>query len=116
MIVPIPWVHAGIGLLIALISIPLVLRMVPMNHLYGIRVRRAFASRDNWYAINAYGGKVLFWVGVFLLVVAYAGRDVAPPPTSPWAPVYLVVPLLALVPAIALINAFARRLPDRSPR
>jgi uncharacterized membrane protein len=113
MSVPIPWVHAGVGLLTALVSIPLILRMVPMNHLYGIRVPKAFVSRDNWYAINAYGGKLLLGFGVLLLVVAYVGRDAAPPPTSPWAPVYMVVPLLALIPVLALVVVFARRLPDR---
>ena len=113
MTVPIPYVHAGIGLLIAAVSIPLIARRVPMNHAYGIRVAKAFVSPENWYEINAYGGKLLFGFGAFLLLVAWLGRDLAPPPTSPWAPVWLVVPLLALVPLLARINAFARRLPDR---
>ncbi len=113
MIVPIPYVHAGIGVLTVLVSIPLVLRKVPMNHVYGIRLAKAFVSSDNWYEINAYGGKLLLGFGVFLLVVAYVGRDAAPPPTSPWAPVYMVVPLLALIPVLALVVAFARRLPGR---
>jgi len=112
-IVPIPCVHAGIGLLTVLVSIPLVLRMVPMNHLYGVRIPKAFFSRENWYEINAYGGKLLLGFGLFLLAVGWLGRDLAPPPTSLWAPVWLVVPLLALVPVIARVNAFARRLPDR---
>ncbi len=100
-------------MLTALVSIPLILRMVPMNHVYGIRVPKAFVSSENWYEINAYGGKLLLAFGVFLLVVAYAGLDAAPPPTSPWAPVYLVVPLLALVPVLGLVVGYARRLPDR---
>jgi SdpI/YfhL protein family len=113
MIVPIPTVHTGIGLLIALISVPLVLRKVPMNHAYGVRVPKAFVSDENWYEINAYGGKLLLGFGVFLVVVGWLGRDLAPPPTSPWAPVWLVVPLLVLVPVLGRVNAFARRLPDR---
>ena len=111
--VPIPDVHIGIGLLTVLVCIPLVLRMVPMNHAYGVRVRRAFVSEHNWYEINAYGGKLLIGFGLFLVAFGYFTRDMAPSPRSPWAPVYMVVPLLTILPVLARIKAFARRLPDR---
>ncbi len=113
MIVPIPYVHLGMGLVVSLVSLPLIMRKVPMNHAYGIRLRKAFVSERNWYEINAYGGRLLLVFGLFLLAVGSLGNDLAPPPTSPWAPVYLVVPLLAIIPILILINAFARRLPDR---
>jgi hypothetical protein len=112
MIVPIPYVLAGLGLLLAIVSIPLVLKKVPMNRAYGIRIKKAFASQDNWYAVNNYGGKLLLAFGVFLLAFGVIGQGVAPAPTSPWAPVFLVAPLLVMVPVIMLILAYARRLPD----
>jgi hypothetical protein len=112
MIVPIPYVHMAMGVLMIVLSIPLVLGKIPMNCVYGIRIRKAFASQSNWYAINAYGGKVLLGFGLFLAVFGHLGRDVAPPPTSIWAPLFLIVPLLALVPVAVLISVFARRLPD----
>ncbi len=113
MIVPIPYVHVGLGALIALISIPLVLRKVPMNRAYGVRIPKAFVSDENWYEINAYGGKLLLGFGLFLLVFAVVGWDAAPPPRSPWALVWLAAPLFVLAPLLALIYAFARRLPNR---
>jgi hypothetical protein len=120
MIVPIPYVHMAIGALIVVLAVPLLLRSVPMNHGYGVRVREAFVSQSNWYAINAFGGKclltvglLLLAVGLFLLAVGYFGRALAPSPRSAWAPVYLLVPLLALFPAVAVIRSYARRLPDR---
>ena len=113
MIVPIPCVHVGLGALIALIAIPLVLRKVPMNHAYGVRIPKAFVSDENWYEINAYGGKLLLGFGLFLLVFAVVGWDVAPPPRSPWVLVWLAAPLFVLAPLLALIYVFARRLPDR---
>ena len=113
MIVPIPYVHCGIGLVTALLSIPLILRKIPMNHAYGIRIQKAFVSQRNWYEINAYGGKLLFVFGLFLLAFGWLGQGIAPPPTSLWAPVFMVLPLLVIVPGISLIKAFARRLPDR---
>lgn len=113
MIIPIPYVHCGIGLLTTLLSIPLILKKIPMNRVYGIRVRKAFASQHNWYEINAYGGKLLFAFGIFLLAYGWFSLDFAPPPTSPWTPVFLVLPLLVLVPVLAMFNAFARRLPEQ---
>ena len=47
MLIPIPYVHMGIGAATALISIPLVLRMIPMNRIYGIRTPEAFDSEYN---------------------------------------------------------------------
>jgi hypothetical protein len=113
MIVPIPYVHCGIGLLTALTSIPLILKKVPMNRVYGVRIRKAYVSQRNWYEINAYGGKLLFAFGIFLLAYGWFSLDFVPPPTSPWTPVFLVLPLLVLVPVLAMFNAFARRLPER---
>jgi hypothetical protein len=112
-IVPLPDVHMGMGLAALLVSIPLVLRKIPMNRWYGIRVQRAFLSEALWYDINAYGGKWFFAFGLFLLAFGAVGRRFAPPPTSPWAPVYFVIPLLAIVPALVAINGYAKRLPSR---
>jgi hypothetical protein len=110
-IVPIPYVLAGIGLATVLVSLPLVLRLVPMNRLYGVRLPEAFISSRNWYEINAYGGRLLIAFGLFLIIIAYLSHDFAPSPKSPWAPVFLIVPLLALVPVVARIRTYARRLP-----
>jgi SdpI/YfhL protein family len=47
------------GLVILFISLPLIYRKIPMNHLYGIRIPAAFESEQHWYDINAYGGRKL---------------------------------------------------------
>jgi hypothetical protein len=47
------------ALLLIGISIPLVKHKIKMNHLYGVRITKSFESDDNWYRINAYGGKQL---------------------------------------------------------
>lgn len=113
MATPIPYVHEGIGILTVLLSVPLILRIVPVNRVYGIRVPKAIVSPRNWYAINAYGGKLLLAFGLFLLLFSWFGHDYAPPPTSIWAPVYLIIPFLALVPILVMINTYARRLPEQ---
>ena len=105
MIIPIPWVLVGLGLALASLSVPLMLRRVPMNRWYGVRTRKAFASEANWYELNEYGGKLLLGLGGGLLLVGLVGFWVAPEPNSVWAAVFLAVPLLGLVPVIALIKA-----------
>ena len=112
MIVPIPYVHAGMGLLCIILSLPLILKRIPMNHAFGIRVQKAFISQQNWYAINAFGGKLILGFGLFLLGFSYLSKDLAPSPTSIWAPVFLITPLVIIIPIAIFINAFARRLPD----
>ena len=47
------------GLLMFFISLPLIYRKIPMNHLYGIRIPASFKSEQSWYDINAYGGRKL---------------------------------------------------------
>ena len=112
MIVPIQYVHLGLGILTAVFSLPLIYRKIPLNRAYGIRIRAAFASNDNWYSINEYGGKLFFVFGLFILCFSFLTWQYAPSPTSIWAPVYLVTPLLAIIPLIMLINRYAKRLPQ----
>jgi hypothetical protein len=57
------------GMVFILISIPLVKRRVKMNHLYGFRISKAFESEENWYNINAYGGKQLFIWSILIILV-----------------------------------------------
>ncbi len=105
-------VHCGIGLLTAALAIPLILRMVPMNRYYGIRIPKAFKSDENWYDINAYGGKVLLIYGVFLILFGITAQDLAPSPTSILMAVFIVGPLLVIFPLLGLVNAYARKIPD----
>ena len=104
-------VHCGFGGLLAVLSLPLVLRMVPMNRVYGIRIAKAFASDSNWYDINAYGGKVLMAYGVALFAFGLLARDWAPPSSSILSAVFIVGPLILVFPLLGLISAHGRRLP-----
>ena len=100
-------VHAAAGLLVIALSIPLILRRVPMNHLYGVRIARAFESDAAWYDINAYGGKLLLAYGIALVVYGIAARPFAPDPRSIWSLVYVIAPFLAVLPLLALIVRYA---------
>lgn len=64
---------AGVGLLITLLAIPLILRRVPPNSLYGVRMRASFASHSDWYRINAVGGRYLIASGIVILLAGIVG-------------------------------------------
>ncbi len=99
------------GVLFISLALPLMWRKVAMNRWYGVRIPKAFASEENWYAINALGGR---WMVVAGGILAIVGGFVLlwPPATvtgiliASLAPVPLV--LFTLVPVLR----FARRLPS----
>jgi len=49
----------GVAIVTALIALPLALRKIPRNRLYGVRTRRTLADDRVWYETNAYGGRCL---------------------------------------------------------
>lgn len=67
------YVHIGIALLLAGLSVPLILRKIPMNHFYGVRFPQAFKSDKAWYEINAFGGKAMLLSTVPILLVGLYG-------------------------------------------
>ena len=64
---------AGSGLLITLLSVPLILHRVPPNSIYGIRTKASFASDSEWYRINEIGGRYLTLSGIIILAVGIVG-------------------------------------------
>ena len=51
--------NIGTALLLIVLSIPLAKRKIKMNDFYGVRIKKAFESEENWFNINEYGGKQL---------------------------------------------------------
>ena len=56
------------GLLFITLSIPLVLRKVGMNNLYGFRFKASFRSEEKWFLINAYGGRQLITWSIAMIL------------------------------------------------
>ena len=82
----------------ALVSIPLILRRVPPNSLYGFRTPRTLADRNLWFRVNHFAG----WA----LLIASMGSAalillLPPPPTA----LLFVVPLgLALAASLVYLR------------
>ena len=67
------------GVLLALVSLPLIRGRVPRNPFYGFRTRRTLSADDIWYPANRYAGRALFWAGAAtflgaLALLPFAGR------------------------------------------
>ena len=102
------------GLAFIFVSIPLVQRKIPMNRRYGFRFTKSFASDDNWYRINAYGGRQLIRWSVVLIITGVATLLIRVPGISDGAPrllLTLLPILLCTAIPIALTLRYASRLP-----
>jgi hypothetical protein len=89
-----------IGILMIIISIPLVRKSISMNKIYGVRFKKSFESEENWYKINVYGGKqLIIWsfplilFGVITFFLPLKGNEL-------WILLTACAPLIVLVPAI----------------
>jgi uncharacterized membrane protein len=67
----IQWFSAGAGALVTLLAVPLMLRRVPPNALYGLRVPATFRDDGVWYDANAASGRDLFVLGIVILIAAF---------------------------------------------
>lgn len=91
--------------IVALLSIPLMLNLVPPNEFYGFRTRQTLASRELWFRANRFAGCALFLASgasaaIFTLLPEYAsGRSF----------VGLVVYLVPLVAALGASLVYVRR-------
>ena len=108
----------GCALLIALLALPLVLRKVPPNRLYGYRTCATLGDEALWYAANAHFGRgMLAACGLAVLAVLALrglgglGADAFVAASA----ATLAIPLLAAVAATwRFVRAWQRR--DRGVR
>lgn len=64
--------YIGVGLLTAVIAVPLVLRKVKPNPFYGFRTRKTLTNEAVWYEANVYAGKWLAGAGIVVASAAVA--------------------------------------------
>ena len=57
----------------AALSLPMVFRLVRMNHLYGARFPQSFKSEAHWYAINRVGGFALLAASIPMAFIGAVG-------------------------------------------
>ena len=62
------WLFVGAALLLNVVSVPLMLRRVMPNLVYGFRTGKTLSDGRIWYDTNAYGGPLSFGLGVSLVL------------------------------------------------
>jgi hypothetical protein len=58
------------GLLLVVLSVPMIFKWIKPNGLYGFRVKKTLENPDIWYAVNSYSGKWLLATGVVEILAA----------------------------------------------
>ena len=61
----------AIGVLLVVISLPLMLRWIPPNHVYGLRIPATLNDKSVWYDANALSGRHLFVLGVVMVALEF---------------------------------------------
>lgn len=97
------------GTLLFGLSLPLVLRKVPMNDFYGIRIPAAFESERLWYDINAYGGRQLAAWSWLPIAAGVAGFFIPVGAADAYAPVSAAAAAVATIVPVFLIYRWSRR-------
>src|SRR5688500_19635873 len=61
--------------IVAAVAVPLMLRLIPQNPVYGLRTERTLSQQSAWFEVNAFGGRaLLIAAGVAaLLIMVYQG-------------------------------------------
>ena len=83
---------------IAVTSIPLILKMVPPNHIYGFRTPSTLSNRALWYRANTFAGWALL-IAAVASVALNVGTDGGVLPGLASGTVTFVLPLVAAVVA-----------------
>lgn len=103
------------GLLVAALSLPLWLRLVPMNSLYGVRLPSTFASDQRWYDVNAVCGRHLFCWSFTIIAAGIAGFYQLPRHQDAYAWAATALTLVAVAAPIVSTLVWMRRHPVGLP-
>lgn len=64
------YLYVGSGLVLTLISLPLMFGKIKPNALYGFRVPATLDNPDLWYPVNRYAAKRLLIAGLLMIIAA----------------------------------------------
>lgn len=97
------------GVLIFFVSLPLIRRKVPMNHVYGFRIPAAFESDQRWFSINAYGGRLMAFGSVPIMAAGLVGLFLPGDWFLPYASTATAVTVISLLVPVVLVLRWSRR-------
>lgn len=109
--ISIGWCYVGLGILVVLLSLPLLLGRVKPNPWYGVRIPQAFISDQHWYAINKFGARQLIIYGFLLTALGLVSFALRETQTGFWFWFMVFTPIASLLPMLWILLRFANRLP-----
>jgi hypothetical protein len=93
------------GILCFALALPLILRKVPMNDLYGFRIKAAFESQQRWFDVNAHGGRQMATWSWLLVACGVAVFFVPPQAAYLYPVVSLAITAIAVgVPVLKVLR------------
>ena len=95
----------GCSALLVVVAIPLVLRMVPPNVIYGYRTRATLSDQALWFEANAHFGRRLIVASLSGTLAAYVIYRLEPFSPEAFLPISLVV---LVAPSILAVVSTAR--------
>jgi uncharacterized membrane protein len=102
---PVRLLFITICALIAVLSVPLALRLIKPNLIYGFRTPRTLSSPDIWYPANVFAGRALLLASV----ISGAGFWLAPAAILGRTETVLAILLVPIGSALAASLLYLRR-------
>ena len=99
-----------VGAVFLALSIPLVKNSVKMNYFYGVRIKKAFESEENWYKINNFAGKRLIFWSIILICIGILNYFIIIDKNSFLFDIFVLAPGIIIIPWIIEIYVFANKL------
>lgn len=100
----------GLAAVLIVVAVPLALRKVPRNVVYGFRTRATMADDEIWYAANAHFGRGLIVATVLGACAAFAIRLLQPFSADVLLPVSVLVMVAPSLVAAIATQRFVRSL------
>ncbi len=98
------FLYVGSGLLLILVSLPLLGGKIPPNAVYGFRVRATLENPAIWYPANKFAAKRLLWTGIVVAGAALVLYAIPELSLNAYALGFLGVLMIAL--AVTLVQSF----------
>jgi SdpI/YhfL family protein len=61
----------AIGPILVVLSIPLILRWIPQNRFYGLRIPATYRNKSVWYDVNALHGRHILLLGLLMVTLEF---------------------------------------------
>jgi len=105
------WAGFGITLLMMALSLPMALRLVPLNPYYGLRVPAAYVSEQQWLLMNQVSGISTVTTGLLMLLAGAWLRQAYRRGALNWTEkqfgfAFGLLPVLPILLGVALPYAF----------